>query len=961
MRFLKRKRQLLSLVLAVVLVFTAGIEWTAFRSEATEWVKVDRNNVVVDSITVNGKTVNAYYRPYDGTNGSDSYYSCAAFVHRFYSDIYGIQVSNLWSTDSIPQASSGYFYSVNTPKVGDIVRLNNKTHWAIVKKLNNDGSFVVIEQNYHWEKEGVHYGAKGHVMSSGDNITLFRWSGSDQTIEDSVMTDDSYFNGISATDITNTDARIGTALNNTYTLTNCGFILGLKSNLSDGITHKETEKYNISGGKRINGIGYNLSEWYGSLQPGTKYYYLLFIVKDGVTIKSSIKSFITAGNPAPELKSIVVETGRPDYYRLRVKLKDNTGVGSVVYPTWTKKNGTDDYVLGKPTTSYTKNNNWIGQVNYADHENEDGQYITDIYAYDTADTSGKGTSLGKFDINVYKLSSYKLNLYTNDSNTLSISPAPNVNISWTSDDESVAKVSAGGKVTAVKSGETVIKGTYKVDGITYEARCNVTVSERVYPSSISLSKTSMSIEKGATASLSVSFNPTNATEKGISWKSSDTKVATVDNNGKVTAVAGGTATITATSSVSGVKAATCKVTVTETLKEISLSASSMTLEKGKTGTLTVSYNPSTTTSSKSITWTSSDSKVATVDKNGIITAVAGGTATITATSAVSGVKAVTCQVTVTETLTKISLSKTAMTLEKGKTGSLTVSYDPSTTTSSKVITWTSSDTKVATVDKNGKVTAVGAGTANITATSAVKEVKAVTCVVTVNDSSAKKDEGKKDSNSSGSDSSKETTDSKSEDSSRNADNSGSPYYISGKNLEWVDAGGKSYWYENGFKQGTYYDEKGVIGDGTVRGREICDMSLEDEAGQKGVWFWLDSVYGGAKAVGKEVWMPYIYQDEAKWTDEEIDRIASESDYGMDGMGRCVRDAIKNKAGKWVRYDANGKMLKGWVPIVGELAKIYPSQAGNTYYYDTRTGLMAKGTVKIDGVDYYFDEITGALQ
>ncbi len=78
------------------------------------------------------------------------------------------------------------------------------------------------------------------------------------------------------------------------------------------------------------------------------------------------------------------------------------------------------------------------------------------------------------------------------------------------------------------------------------------------------------------------------------------------------------------------------------------------------------------------------------------------------------------------------------------------------------------------------------------------------------------------------------------------------------------------------------------------------------------------------------------------------------------MADCVFDAMINKKGKWVRYDENGRMLKGWVTIEGALADLYPDQAGNTYYYDTRTGLMSKGNVTIDGKECFFDETTGAL-
>lgn len=184
------------------------------------------------------------------------------------------------------------------------------------------------------------------------------------------------------------------------------------------------------------------------------------------------------------------------------------------------------------------------------------------------------------------------------------------------------------------------------------------------------------------------------------------------------------------------------------------------------------------------------------------------------------------------------------------------------------------------------------------------------------------------------------------------DKSGSPMIIEGKeNYTWNNSKGKSYWYEGGIKQGTYYDPKGVIGDGTNRGREIFDPVSN-------AWYWLDSLYDGAKAIGKEVWVPYIYQGEENWTVEKMRSMS----YGSDsGMADCVYDALINKRGKWVRYDENGSMLKGWVTISGTLAELYPKQVGNTYYYDSITGLMAKGDVTIDGVSHHFNVITGVLE
>ena len=124
----------------------------------------------------------------------------------------------------------------------------------------------------------------------------------------------------------------------------------------------------------------------------------------------------------------------------------------------------------------------------------------------------------------------------------------------------------------------------------------------------------------------------------------------------------------------------------------------------------------------------------------------------------------------------------------------------------------------------------------------------------------------------------------------------------GEKNGWVEENGKKYWYENGVKQGT-----------EGRGKEIYDPDSD-------AWYWLDAVQGGAMTVSKDV-----YQESAagQWADKP------------DGTG------------KWVRYDENGHMVKGW-----------QTTDKGTYYFDLITGAMAKGTGDIDGVPCAFDEYTG---
>ena len=281
----------------------------------------------------------------------------------------------------------------------------------------------------------------------------------------------------------------------------------------------------------------------------------------------------------------------------------------------------------------------------------------------------------------------------------SITPADatDQNITWTSSNTNVASVN-NGTVKALKAGTAII--TAECSG--KEAECVVIVL--VPTDSVTLDKTSLELPVGDSYTLTATVKPDNAADKNVIWSSSDQSVASV-TNGKVTALKQGTATIIA--ECSG-KKAECKVTVTVPVSGISLDRSELSIAVGESTTLTATITPADATD-KTVTWASSKPDIASVDK-GTIKALKAGTATITAEC--NGKKAE-CKVTVTVPITGISLDKSELTLAVGEVSTLKATVTPSDATD-KSITWTSSNTSVATV-KGGTITALKGGTTTITA------------------------------------------------------------------------------------------------------------------------------------------------------------------------------------------------------------------------------------------------------
>ena len=165
-------------------------------------------------------------------------------------------------------------------------------------------------------------------------------------------------------------------------------------------------------------------------------------------------------------------------------------------------------------------------------------------------------------------------------------------------------------------------------------------------SAITLNQNTVTLNQGKSITLAATVLPDNATNKKVTWKSSNTKVAKVDANGKVTAVGGGTATITCKAADGSDVKASCKVTVPAVkVTGVKLSKSNATVTCGEKLTLKTTITPSNATNKK-VSWTSSNTKVAKVDSKGTVTAVKSGTATITCKAADGSGKKATCKITV---------------------------------------------------------------------------------------------------------------------------------------------------------------------------------------------------------------------------------------------------------------------------------------------------------------------------
>ena len=273
-----------------------------------------------------------------------------------------------------------------------------------------------------------------------------------------------------------------------------------------------------------------------------------------------------------------------------------------------------------------------------------------------------------------------------------------------------------------------------VNGQITEFEHLISPNKIIHVESVSLSETALELGEGETKLVTATVSPENATNKNLIWSSSDESVATVEN-GLVTALKEGKTEIIVKSE-DGYKSASLEVKVNKTpsvihVESISLDKTELDMITGDRVTLNATVLPGDA-KDKSVTWSSSDESIVAVNKNGRVTAVSAGKATITATTADGGLTA-TCVINVTQkvvSVTGVSLDVDSVEFRVGETKQLTATVLPSNASNKDVI-WSSTSEAVVTVDENGLITAVGTGSAIVTVKTVDGNYQDY-CIVTVN-------------------------------------------------------------------------------------------------------------------------------------------------------------------------------------------------------------------------------------
>lgn len=284
----------------------------------------------------------------------------------------------------------------------------------------------------------------------------------------------------------------------------------------------------------------------------------------------------------------------------------------------------------------------------------------------------------------------------------------NANLTWVSSDESIVKVAEAGNlsatVQAVAGGTVTISAFNKDNAIV--GSCLIKVHKKI--TGITISETSVTVPL-ATGwfRLYATITPADAEDQEVIWRSTDPSVLTVDQTGKVTLKSAGSATVIVTSREDATISALCNIKVTKSVTGLTLDTKNKEMYVGETFRLNCSVTPSDAADT-AVTWTSTNSAVASVDEKGLVTAKGVGTTVIIVKTNVGGFMAL-CTIRVSQTATAVKLDVTKLIMNVKDSYQFSTTLTPANSDDSSLV-WESSDTKVAVVSKRGKVTAKATGT-----------------------------------------------------------------------------------------------------------------------------------------------------------------------------------------------------------------------------------------------------------
>ena len=287
--------------------------------------------------------------------------------------------------------------------------------------------------------------------------------------------------------------------------------------------------------------------------------------------------------------------------------------------------------------------------------------------------------------------------------------ASNLKVTYTSDDEGVAKA-AGASLRAVQRGECDLT-VASVQNPDVTETFRILVIQPV--KKIEIDAGSRKVSAGSTLQLTAACLPDNASIPQVTWSSKNPQIATVDGNGLVTGLKKGNASITATAADGSKASATVLLAVLQPVTGVTAVTPEIEVTTGRTVTARAQAQPADATD-KTLTWSSSDETVATVRGNGQVTGVRAGECILTAASNSNPDEFVFIPVTVSQLVTKIENTNSAdeLTIKTGETVQTRWNVLPEDATN-KEVTYKSNAARVATVDENGLVTAAGRGVATI--------------------------------------------------------------------------------------------------------------------------------------------------------------------------------------------------------------------------------------------------------